>query len=214
MKFIPNQIEKFCEERSSKDSKLLRELTTYTKKNVEGSEMLCGSLVGSILQGIICMIQAKKVLEIGTYTGYSALKMIEVLPQDGTIDTCEIGDNHCKTARSFFNKSDKGHNINEFIEKNKIDIQKPILTLFPGSRKQEIKRHLSLFVDAALHLKSIVPELQILLGLHSDLKLIKSIDKEVKIIEHDQLKALEIANAAIISSGTATLQSAIMGFQL
>ena len=105
----------------------------------------------------------------------------------------------------------KGHNINEFIEKNKIDIQKPILTLFPGSRKQEVKRHLSLFVDAALHLKSIVPELQILLGLHSDLELKKSIDKDVKIIEHDQLKALEIANAAIISSGTATLQSAIMG---
>ena len=105
MKFIPNQIEKFCEERSSKDSKLLRELTTYTRKNVEGSEMLCGSLVGSILQGIICMIQAKRILEIGTFTGYSALKMAEMLPVDGSIDTCEIGYDHCQTARRFFEKS-------------------------------------------------------------------------------------------------------------
>ena len=67
--------------------------------------MLCGPLVGSVLQGIICMIQAKKILEIGTYTGYSALKMAEVLPSDGTIDTCELGDNHCQIARKFFKKS-------------------------------------------------------------------------------------------------------------
>ncbi|MAP67767.1 MAG: methyltransferase [Candidatus Marinimicrobia bacterium] len=105
MKFIPNHIEKYCIEQSKKDSKLLDDLTDYTKKNIEGSEMLCGPLVGSVLQGIICMIQAKKILEIGTYTGYSALKMAEVLPSDGTIDTCELGDNHCQIARKFFKKS-------------------------------------------------------------------------------------------------------------
>ena len=111
MNFSPIEIENYCKKNSHQDSTLLKEVATFTKDNIEGSAMLSGELVGSILQGIICMIQAKKVLEIGMYTGYSALKMIEVLPLDGTIDTCEIGDNHCKTARSFFNKSDKGHNI-------------------------------------------------------------------------------------------------------
>ena len=111
MNFITNDIENYCLDHSPKDNSLLKELTIYTKNNVEGSAMLSGPLVGSVLQSIICMIQAKKVLEIGMYTGYSALKMLEVLPIDGTIDTCELGDNHCKTARSFFNKSNKGNNI-------------------------------------------------------------------------------------------------------
>ena len=111
MKFIKDDIEKYCVNHSPDDTELLKELTDYTKKNIEGSAMLSGILVGSVLQSIICMIQAKKILEIGTYTGYSALKMAEVLPNGGTIDTCELGDNHCKTARKFFNKSPYGESI-------------------------------------------------------------------------------------------------------
>lgn len=101
-------------------------------------------------------------------------------------------------------------NLDLFINKYSLNINKPILTLFPGSRSQEINKHLTLFIDAALKAKSQIPDLQILLGLHSDIKLIKKIDKNIIIIDDTPLKALEIATAAIISSGTATLQSAIM----
>ena len=111
MNFIQKDIENYCINHSPQDSHLLQKLVNYTKMNVEGAAMLSGILVGSILQSIICMIQANTILEIGMYTGYSALKMLEVLPKDGTIDTCELGDNHCITARSFFNQSPMGNKI-------------------------------------------------------------------------------------------------------
>ena len=112
MNFIKEDIENYCKNHCPEDTPLLKKLVKYTKKNVEGSAMLSGALVGSILQSIICMIQAKKILEIGMYTGYSALKMLEVLPKNATIDTCELGENHCRTARSFFNQSSNGNQIN------------------------------------------------------------------------------------------------------
>jgi len=101
-------------------------------------------------------------------------------------------------------------NLDLFVKKYNLNIDKPILTLFPGSRFQEINKHLNLFIDAALKVKSQIPDLQILLGLHSDLKLTQKINTNITVVDDMPLKALEIATSAIISSGTATLQSAIM----
>ena len=53
----------------------------------------------------------ENVIEIGMYTGYSALKMAESLPENGQIHTCELMEKHIKTAKSFFNKSKHGHKI-------------------------------------------------------------------------------------------------------
>jgi lipid-A-disaccharide synthase len=102
------------------------------------------------------------------------------------------------------------NHIESILSKYEIDDKKPILTLFPGSRNQEINKHLDLFINAALIVKQSIPELQILLGLHPDIKLNKKISDQIIIINDMPLKALEIATAAIVSSGTATLQSAIM----
>ena len=57
------------------------------------------------------LVGAKRILEIGTFTGYSALQMAEVLPSDGEIHTCELMEKHAKTAQSFFNKSEHGKKI-------------------------------------------------------------------------------------------------------
>ena len=111
MKFIDENIQEYCNNHLADDSPILKKLIKYTKENVEGSAMLSGKMVGSLLQGIICMLQVKHILEIGMYTGYSALKMAEVLPNDGKIDTCELGANHCKTARTFFNQCSDGKKI-------------------------------------------------------------------------------------------------------
>ncbi len=101
-------------------------------------------------------------------------------------------------------------NKNKIIERYELDAKKPILTLFPGSRKQELNKHLNLFVRVALKLKQSIPNLQILLGLHPNIKITQNINHNIKIIQEQPLKALEIANAAIVASGTATLQSAIL----
>ena len=99
---------------------------------------------------------------------------------------------------------------NSIIKKYNLDTQKPILTLFPGSRQQELKKHLNLFIETALKIKTDLPNLQILLGLHPNIKLTQNINNKIKIIQDEPLKALEIANTAIVASGTATLQAAIM----
>ena len=111
MNIIDPSIKEYCDNHSQNDSIILTNLIKHTINNVEGSAMLSGKVVGNLLQGIICMIQSIKVLEIGMYTGYSALKMAEALPNNGTVDTCELADNHCQTARSFFDKSNVGDKI-------------------------------------------------------------------------------------------------------
>ena len=113
MKFVSENILAYCQEHSHKDSKLLIELIEYTHANEDVPQMISGSHVGNFLQGLIKMSKAKKILEVGMFTGYSALKMAEVLPDDGIIHTCELMKRHVQTATSFFNRS-------EFKDKIKI----------------------------------------------------------------------------------------------
>ena len=100
-----NNIEDYCLEYSSKESNLLLDLKEYTFKNEEAPQMISGPLVGSLLNMLIKISNAKKILEIGMFTGYSALNIAENLPDDGEIHTCEIMDRHIQTADNFFKKS-------------------------------------------------------------------------------------------------------------
>lgn len=105
------EIIEYCEKFSNQDSKILKELIKYTFDNSLAPQMISGVQVGNLLQSIIMLSNTKKILEIGMFTGYSALKMAEALPDDGEIHTCEIGENHIKTAQKFFNKSEHGNKI-------------------------------------------------------------------------------------------------------
>ena len=105
------QILDYCRDHSQADSALLIELEQYTWENEDVPQMLSGKLVGKFLQSVIIMVGAKYIVEIGTFTGYSALQMAEALPLDGRIHTCELMDKHAKTAQSFFDRSDYGNKI-------------------------------------------------------------------------------------------------------
>ena len=111
MKFNSEEIESYCKSYSLKDTSLLQELTKTTWNSEDIPQMLSGSLVGGLLQTLIRISGAVNVLEIGMFTGYSALKMAEVLPQNGTIDTCELMNKHIKTATEWFKKSKNGFKI-------------------------------------------------------------------------------------------------------
>jgi len=102
------------------------------------------------------------------------------------------------------------NNTESLIRKYNINTNQPIVTLFPGSRNQEIKKHLDLCIGAALKIKQTIPDLQILLGLHPNINKLKIDKSKITVIKDEPLKALEIATFAIIASGTATLQAAIM----
>ena len=96
----------YCRQHSKADPSLLSNLEKYTWENEDVPQMISGPLVGKFLQSIIRMINAKRIVEVGTFTGYSALQMAEVLPTDGEIHTCELMEKHANTAELFINQSD------------------------------------------------------------------------------------------------------------
>ena len=124
-----NNLEDYCLKYSSKESNLLLEIKNHTFKYEEAPQMISGPLVGNLINMLIAVSNAKKILEIGMFTGYSALNIAENLPDDGEVHTCEIMDRHIKTADKFFKKSPyykkliihKGDALNS-LEKFKINM--------------------------------------------------------------------------------------------
>ena len=74
-------------------------------------EMLSGHVEGMFLRQIVALANCKNILEIGLFSGYSALAMAQALPEDGKLVACEINDNAAKFAISQFSKSEHGHKI-------------------------------------------------------------------------------------------------------
>ena len=100
-----DSIDQYCMMHSDKESNLLKEIREYTQKNEQAPAMISGPLVVNTLKSIIKLSGTKSILEIGMFTGYSAIGMAEALPDDGHIDTCELCPIHGETAQKFFNKS-------------------------------------------------------------------------------------------------------------
>ena len=111
MQFVSEDIVQYCKDYSGQDSNLLKELSKTTWANEEIPQMLCGSLVGGLLQFLIKISGAERVLEIGMFTGYSTLKMAEALPDDGEIHSCELMQKHIDTAKRWFQQSRVNHKI-------------------------------------------------------------------------------------------------------
>lgn len=114
MKFVSSEILAYCESHSNKDSELLKELIEHTYATETVPQMISGSHVGNFLQSLIKMTKSKNILEIGMFTGYSALKMAEVIPKNGIVHTCELMEQHVQTASSFFNRSSHKDKISIF----------------------------------------------------------------------------------------------------
>ena len=73
--------------------------------------MLTGAIEGRLLEFLVYASGARRVLEIGTYSGYSALSMAAALPPDGRIDTCEVDETNAAVARRYFERSPYGDRI-------------------------------------------------------------------------------------------------------
>jgi caffeoyl-CoA O-methyltransferase len=114
MNFIDEKLEEFAQEHTSPESELLYELNRQTHLKVLQPRMLSGHLQGAFLSMLSHMIKPKCVLEIGTYTGYSTLRLAEGLCAEGKIVTIDINEELEPFARSFFNKSDYKNQI-EFL---------------------------------------------------------------------------------------------------
>ena len=112
---MANNLENYCIQKSYQENDLLKQIKEFTFDTEPAPQMISGPLVCNTLLMIIQMINAKKILEIGMFTGYSALYMAQGLGEDGEIHTCEVMDRHIKNAKKFFQKSNYKNQI--FIHK-------------------------------------------------------------------------------------------------
>jgi caffeoyl-CoA O-methyltransferase len=111
LSLVDQSIEEYSIAKSEPTGALLKELVEHTKKTQEFSQMLCGPIEGRFLKLMVQISNAKRVLEIGMFTGYSALSMAEGLPADGELMTCEINPEVIEIAKSFYNRSEHGKKI-------------------------------------------------------------------------------------------------------
>ena len=89
MDLLDKNIEKYIEKLSDSESELLKEISDYTNLNVHQPRMLSGHIQGRILSFISRCFKPKNILEVGTYTGYSALCLAEGLKKDGILLTID-----------------------------------------------------------------------------------------------------------------------------
>ena len=107
-------IEKYILDHSQPESQLLRELTREVNVGMLHPHMLSGHIQGRLLSMIVSMMNARRVLELGTYVGYSAICMAEGLPADGKITTIDIDDEIEDIARGYIARSPHANKI-EFL---------------------------------------------------------------------------------------------------
>jgi predicted O-methyltransferase YrrM len=111
LELIHPLVQDYAEKFSSPEDALLKEVNDFTMQHHSESVMLSGHLQGKVLEMISCMIQPKRILEIGTFTGYSALCLAKGLTADGQLHTIEMREPDAQKARSFFDRSSFGPQI-------------------------------------------------------------------------------------------------------
>ena len=113
-RLVPSEIEAYAEAHSMSESSVCRALREETHRTMEYPHMLVGPLEGAFLKMMTQLVGAKRVLEVGMFTGYSALCFAEALPTDGSVITCEINEKSAALARRY---------VAQFSVGNKIDIR-------------------------------------------------------------------------------------------
>ena len=108
---MAEMINKYIDDHTDGVSHLLQELMAETENATGRSFWSIGKVEGKLLQLLIRISNAKRVVEVGTFTGYSALVIAEALPQDGILTTCENNEMYADIARRYFNKSPHGPKI-------------------------------------------------------------------------------------------------------
>lgn len=111
MTIVPEEIETYARQHSEKPSPLLEALTKETYEMMASPGMQVGPLEGAFLRLLVRLIGARRVLEIGMFTGYSGLMMAEGLPEDGELITCDVDPKAEEMARRYFAQSPHGRKI-------------------------------------------------------------------------------------------------------
>lgn len=146
-------LKQYTEQMSSPADALMQELERETYLRVLNPRMISGHVQGKLLEMIVRMLRPHRVLEIGTFTGYSALCMAAGLDSNGCIDTCEIDDELEEMIRSFLDRSEHGNKIRLHIG-SALDIV-PMLgecydLVFIDGDKREYSAYYDMLMDGEL----------------------------------------------------------------
>lgn len=114
MEFISNTLYDYVVAHSQEEPPLLADLSRQTHLKVLQPRMLSGPLQGRILSILAKLLQPKKILEVGTFTGYATLCLAEGLDSDGQIDTLDKNEELVDFQRSFFDRSPWGKQIHQY----------------------------------------------------------------------------------------------------
>ena len=111
MDFIDEKLLQYAEAHTTNESEILKELNRETQAHVLNPRMLSGHLQGRVLSMLSHMIRPQFILEIGTYTGYSAICLCEGLQQHGKLITIDINEELEEMVHKYFDKAGLGHRI-------------------------------------------------------------------------------------------------------
>ncbi len=147
---VPEAIERYAESASERESAALRALARDTHLNTARANMLVGRTEGAFLRLLVRLLDARRVLEIGTFTGYSALCMAEALPPGGRLVTLDIDPVSTRIARRHWRRSPHGHKIELHLGRALTSLKKftgPFDLVFIDADKENYIR----YWDACLH---------------------------------------------------------------
>jgi len=111
MDFVNEDIENYAYDHTQIESDILWRLEMETYDQLEIPQMLTGRIEGRLLKMLAQLVEARRIVEVGTFGGYSAISMAEALPEDGYIVTCEIDPVAIQFAKRFFDESPHGKKI-------------------------------------------------------------------------------------------------------
>jgi len=111
MHFLSEALENYIQDNSENEPKVLQELTRETHLKVIQPRMITGHFQGRVLSMLSKIIHPKYILEIGTYTGYSAICLAEGLANKGELHTIDVNEELVNIQRKYFDKSTQGNQI-------------------------------------------------------------------------------------------------------
>ena len=115
MHLVSSEIENYIEQHSSKEDDTLRELSRETHVKIQMPQMVSGNMQGQFLEMFSAMLSPKRILEVGTFTGYSAIALAKGLSADGLLYTIDINEELQPMCTRYFEKANLSAKIKHLI---------------------------------------------------------------------------------------------------
>jgi len=150
MHFIPENLDDYVVSHSENEPELLQELNRETYQKILQPRMLSGHYQGRILSMFSKLVNPKNILEIGTYTGYSALCLAEGMQSNGVLHTIDVNEELVDFQRKYFDKSGYGKQIHQYLG-NALEIIPKLDTTFDlvfiDADKENYSNYFNVIID-------------------------------------------------------------------